>query len=126
SVLFRRGAIYAWYFMSVEGSLLRKRAENLRIEEVEKEFCKRRMPCDCTSSEEANEVAAVWIPMASQFPEDRAKAPRVEFMTPGQLKRFLSDGLAGLDNPSGLLQQFVYPLGVSNFLIRAVKYAGCT
>ncbi|KAF4663406.1 Transportin-3 [Perkinsus olseni] len=126
SVLFRRGAIYAWYFTSVEGSLLRKRTENLKIEEVEKEFCKKRMPCDSSSEEESIEVAAVWIPMASQFPEDRAKRPRVEFMTAAQLRRFLSDGLAGLDNPSGLLQQFVYPLGVSNFLIRAVKYAGCT
>jgi len=116
TVVIEKGKPYAWYFISrKDGALLRKSAESLTITAIEKKFCPER-----TDEEEAQApIAAVWYPKASQFPEARCHSANVEFLTLTGCAIFL----AGLRiTHSGVLQTFVNPHGVSNFLIRTVQF----
>merc|ERR1719379_1105924 len=109
TIVIIKGRIYAWYFISNrDGSLLRKSEGSLSLSAVEKKLCK-----------EQSDFCAVWMPMASQFPEARCHSPNAEFMSTMKTRSFL----VGLrPSHSGILQAFVQPHGVSNFLVRTVQY----
>merc|ERR1719502_2668902 len=113
TIVIVRGKPYAWYFVSrKDGSLLRKADGNLTTGAVEKKLCRPR-------KEGESPIAATWLPMASQFPEARCHTPYAEFLSVSGCRHFLS-GLRG--SHSGILQAFVEPHGVSNFLVRTVQY----
>lgn len=115
SVVIVRGRPYAWYFMSKkDGALLRKRQDRLTTGFVERCFCKE------DRKEGDIDVAAVWIPMSSQFTEDRCmESPCAEFLSCDGTRAFMQN--MG-QNHSGVLQQFVAPQGISNCMIRAVQF----
>lgn len=113
SIVVVKGRPYAWYFMSKkDGSLLRKKQENLLTGDVEKKFCWER-------KDGQPDIASVWIPMSSQFSEDRCNDQSVQFLSTGGTRSFLTSMSAAT---SGVLQEFVEPHGISNFLIRAVQF----
>eukprot|EP00921_Rhytidocystis_pertsovi_P001287 GHVQ01002205.1.p1 GENE.GHVQ01002205.1~~GHVQ01002205.1.p1 ORF type:complete len:1062 (+),score=107.31 GHVQ01002205.1:1392-4577(+) len=68
-------------------------------------------------------IAATWLPMASHFSEDRSLARTATFMTADDLRSWIPRVNV---NFSGVLQQFVYPQGVHNSLIRTVSLDGIT
>lgn len=113
TIVIVKGRPYAWYFISKkDGALLRKSDANLNLGFVEKKFCRDRL-------EGETPICATWLPMASQFPEARCHAPYAEFLTVNACRGFL----AGMrQSHSGILQAFVDPHGVSNFLVRTVQY----
>jgi hypothetical protein len=113
TIVIVKGRPYAWYFISKkDGSLLRKSEANLSMALAEKLLCRDRL-------EGESPIAATWYPMASQFPEARCHSPHAEFLTPKSCRIFLSS-MRG--SHSGILQAFVDPHGVSNFLVRTVQY----
>merc|ERR1711904_573654 len=57
--------------------------------------------------------------MASQFSENRCHMPFCEFLTTSACRRFLANMQP---SHSGILQAFVDPHGVSNFLVRTTQY----
>lgn len=63
---------------------------------------------------------AVWLPMASQFPEMRCHTPNCEFMTANSCRAFLGNLR---HTHSGIIQAFLEPNGVSNFMVRTVEFA---
>jgi hypothetical protein len=108
-----KGRPYAWYFVSKkDGALLRKSDAHLSFGHVEKAFCRDRL-------EGESQICAAWYPMASQFPEARCHSSYAEFFSPKSCRNFLS-GMR--TSHSGILQAFVEPHGVSNFMIRTVQY----
>eukprot|EP00931_Biecheleriopsis_adriatica_P072737 TRINITY_DN47151_c0_g1_i1.p1 TRINITY_DN47151_c0_g1~~TRINITY_DN47151_c0_g1_i1.p1 ORF type:complete len:508 (+),score=68.59 TRINITY_DN47151_c0_g1_i1:67-1590(+) len=117
TVVIVKGRPYAWYFISKkDGSLLRKTDGNLSLHNMEKKLvAESRDPQGLNS----NVPVAVWLPMASQFPEARCHSPYGDFMSAKGLSRFIM-GLR--DTHSGIIQAFVEPHGVSNFLIRTVEF----
>jgi hypothetical protein len=113
TIVFAKGRPYAWYFISKkDGALLRKSEANLSTGFIEKKFCRARLDGETP-------ICATWMPMASQFAEARCHTPYVEFLTVNACRHFLS-GMRG--SHSGVLQAFVDPHGVSNFLVRTVQY----
>lgn len=116
TVVIEKGKPYAWYFISrKDGALLRKSAENLNISAMEKKFCPER-----SAEEEAQSpIVAVWYPKASQFPEARCHSPNPEFLSVTGCAIFLASLRM---THSGVLQAFVNPHGVSNFLVRTVQF----
>jgi hypothetical protein len=113
SVVVVKGRPYAWYFMSKkDGSLLRKKHESLNTGDIEQKFCWERR-------EDQPDIAAVWIPMSSQFVEDRCNDQSVQFLSTGGTRSFLTSMSSAT---SGVLQAFVEPHGISNFLVRAVQF----
>eukprot|EP00746_Dinoflagellata_sp_MGD_P005160 gnl/MRDRNA2_/MRDRNA2_109992_c0_seq1.p1 gnl/MRDRNA2_/MRDRNA2_109992_c0~~gnl/MRDRNA2_/MRDRNA2_109992_c0_seq1.p1 ORF type:complete len:492 (+),score=67.35 gnl/MRDRNA2_/MRDRNA2_109992_c0_seq1:76-1551(+) len=113
SVVMVRGKPYAWYFMSKkDGSLLRKKPENLTTGFIERKFCYERR-------EDEVDIAAMWIPMSSQFGEDRCAVSSVQFLSTEGTRAFLTNMNSA---HSGVLQAFVMPHGISNFNIRAVQF----
>merc|ERR1719162_2677365 len=113
TIVIVKGRPYAWYFISKKnGSLLRKIDNSLSIGAVEKKLCRDRL-------EGETPICATWMPMASQFPEARCHAPYAEFLTTNACRHFLG-GLR--TSHSGIIQAFVEPHGVSNFLVRTVQY----
>jgi len=113
SIVMVKGRPYAWYFMSKkDGALLRKKQENLERGDIEKALCWER-------KDGQPDIAAVWIPMSSQFGEDRCNDQTVQFLSTGGTRSFLTSMSAAT---SGVLQAFVEPHGISNFLIRAVQF----
>jgi len=94
--------------------LLRKSDQSLSLGLVEKRLCK-----DNPDGEFTTKIAATWLPMASQFPEARCHAPNAEFLSVGACRHFLSSMRS---SHSGILQAFVEPHGVSNFLVRTVQF----
>lgn len=113
TVIIVKGRPYAWYFVSKkDGSLLRKNEQNLSVAAVEKAFCRER-------TEGESPICATWLPIASQFPEARCFSQLAEFLTPTSCTAFLKGLHAG---HSGIIQAFVEPYGVSNFLVRTVQY----
>jgi hypothetical protein len=108
-----KGRPYAWYFISrKDGALLRKCGDNLNVAAVEKKLCRDR-------KEGEMPICATWMPMASQFQEARCHSPYVEFLTVNNCRNFLSSMKS---SHSGIIQAFVEPHGVSNFLVRTVQY----
>lgn len=57
--------------------------------------------------------------MSSQFTQDRCASQCAEFLTSGATRTFLTNMHS---MHSGVLQQFVYPQGISNCMIRAVQF----
>lgn len=113
SMVIVKGKPYAWYFMSKkDGSLLRKKPENLTTGFIERKLCYERRPDEV-------DIAAVWIPMSSQFGDDRCADSSVQFLSVDSTRTFLTSMSAG---HSGVLQAFVQPHGISNFNIRAVQF----
>lgn len=113
TIVIVRGRPYAWYFISKkDGSLLRKSDANLTLGFVEKKLCRDRQDGE-------SPICATWLPMASQFQENRCHVPYAEFMTTAACRRFLSSMQS---SHSGIIQAFVDPHGVSNFLVRTVQY----
>merc|ERR1740121_139671 len=100
-----KGKPYAWYFISKkDGSLLRKSENNLHLGTLEKKLCKDRQ-------EGEPQLCAVWMPMASQFPEARCHSSFAEFLSVNGCRHFMANMKA---THSGILQAFVEPHGVSN------------
>ncbi|CEM37400.1 unnamed protein product [Vitrella brassicaformis CCMP3155] len=119
TIVIIRGKLYAWYFSSArDGSILRKRPESLNFDAVLTALCYDRTPPGRA------DVAAVWLPGASQFPEDRCPIRTADFLSSDSVKRFVHGKLN--ERFSGVLQQFVYPPGVFNVLLRSVKYDSVT
>jgi len=113
SIVVVKGRPYAWYFMSKkDGALLRKKKENLNNGDIEQALCWER-------KEGQVDIAAMWIPMSSQFVEDRCNDQSVQFLSTGGARSFLTSMSSAT---SGVLQAFVEPHGISNFLIRAVQF----
>jgi len=113
SIVVVKGRPYAWYFMSKkDGALLRKKQDNLQTGDVEAALCWER-------KEGQVDIAAMWIPMSSQFVEDRCNDQSVQFLSTGGCRSFLTSMSSAT---SGVLQAFVEPHGISNFLIRAVQF----
>lgn len=113
TIVFVKGRPYAWYFVSKkDGALLRKSDANLSLALVEKKLCRDRL-------EGETPICATWLPMASQFQESRCHSPNADFLTINGCRNFLACLHAG---HSGVLQAFVDPHGVSNFLVRTVQY----
>jgi len=113
TIIIDKGRAYAWYFISKrDGSLLRKSDQNLSLGAVEKKLCR-----DRTDNE--SPIAATWYPITSQFADARCLSPMAEFFTPSSCRVFLQ---CLTHKHSGVLQAFVEPQGVSNFLIRTVRY----
>lgn len=114
TIVIVKGRAYAWYFISKkDGALLRKSDQNLSLGLVEKRLCRDR------SDGENTQIAATWYPMASQFPEARCHVPNAEFLSVTACRHFLSSMRS---SHSGILQAFVEPHGVSNFLVRTVQF----
>jgi len=106
-----KGKPYAWYFVSKkDGALLRKSEGSLNFGAVEKKFCR---------GDDDSALCAVWLPMASQFPEVRCHSQYAEYLTVAACRDFVG-GMR--QSHSGILQQFVEPHGVSNALIRTVQF----
>mmetsp|Transcript_42104 Transcript_42104/g.131004 ORF Transcript_42104/g.131004 Transcript_42104/m.131004 type:complete len:553 (+) Transcript_42104:13-1671(+) len=117
TVVFEKGKPYAWYFISrKDGTLLRKSAENLTISAMEKKFCPEQKE---EGGEASPPISAVWYPKASQFPEARCHSEHAEFLSVTGCAMFLASLRI---THSGVLQSFVYPHGVSNFLVRTVQF----
>mmetsp|Transcript_7334 Transcript_7334/g.22974 ORF Transcript_7334/g.22974 Transcript_7334/m.22974 type:complete len:557 (+) Transcript_7334:122-1792(+) len=115
TIVIVKGKPYAWYFISrKDGSLLRKSEGSMTLQAMEKKFCR-----DRGEDEAASPVCAVWLPMASQFPEARCHSPNADFLSTGACRHFLGSLRA---THSGVLQAFVDPHGVSNFLVRTVQF----
>lgn len=113
TIVIVRGRPYAWYFISKkDGSLMRKSDASLNLGFVEKKLCRERKDGETP-------ICATWMPMASQFQEARCHAPYADFLTVNSCRSFLG----GMQNShSGIIQGFVEPHGVSNFLVRTVQY----
>eukprot|EP00440_Ansanella_granifera_P076445 gb/GFBE01082955.1/.p1 GENE.gb/GFBE01082955.1/~~gb/GFBE01082955.1/.p1 ORF type:complete len:497 (+),score=84.82 gb/GFBE01082955.1/:1-1491(+) len=109
-----KGRPYAWYFISKkDGSLLRKTEGSLHLGSFHKKMTRE------LEGVADNSPCAAWLPMASQFPEARCHSPHVEFLSVKGLEKFI----AGLGQThSGIIQSFVEPHGVSNFLVRTVEF----
>uniref|UniRef100_A0A7S4LQN5 Uncharacterized protein n=1 Tax=Oxyrrhis marina TaxID=2969 RepID=A0A7S4LQN5_OXYMA len=119
SIVMVKGKPYAWYFMSKkDGALLRKKSESLEISVIEKAFTD--MAESAKNKGNTSGIVAVWIPMTSQFPEDRCPMRYAEYMSLTDVRNFLKSGLNA--TRSGLLQAFVAPHGISNLLIRTVQF----
>eukprot|EP00927_Polykrikos_kofoidii_P040539 TRINITY_DN34635_c0_g1_i1.p1 TRINITY_DN34635_c0_g1~~TRINITY_DN34635_c0_g1_i1.p1 ORF type:complete len:533 (-),score=85.36 TRINITY_DN34635_c0_g1_i1:60-1658(-) len=117
TIVIMKGKVYAWYFISKrDGALLRKTETSLSVGIVEKSFCRE-------SDTAETQYCATWMPMASQFPEARCHSPFAEFLTHMGCRAFLG---SLRPNHSGILQSFVEPHGVSNFLVRTVQFRGQT
>lgn len=117
TVVIVNGRPYAWYFVSKkDGALLRKSEASLALCHIERTFCRER-------GDGETPIAATWLPMASQFPEARCHLPYAEFLSVSACRTFLSNMRS---SHSGILQAFVQPHGVSNFLIRTVQFRGQT
>merc|ERR1711959_88931 len=95
-----------------DGALLRKSRDSLQVGFIEREFCKE-------PREGEPDIAATWIPMSSQFTQDRCASQCAEFLTSGATRTFLTNMHS---MHSGVLQQFVYPQGISNCMIRSVQF----
>lgn len=119
TIVIVKGRPYAWYFMSKkDGRLLRKSDNKLLIGAIEKKFCKD--PSDEEQQKEHSNVpCGAWMPMASQFPEARCHSPNAEFLSVSTCRYFLTNLR---HTHSGILQLFVEPHGVSNFLVRTVEF----
>ncbi|CAJ1382646.1 unnamed protein product [Effrenium voratum] len=116
TVVIAKGKPYAWYFISKkDGSLLRKSEGNLSLSLLEKKLVGDR---DKEDSRDAR-PCAVWLPMASQFPEARSPTPYAEFLSVKGLQEFI---MCLRDRHSGIIQGFVQPHGVSNSLVRTVEF----
>jgi len=116
TVVIMKGKPYAWYFMSKkDGSLLRKSAENLLISKLEKKLCKDQME----EPGKVSPVLAVWYPMASQFPEARCHSAHADFLTASGCRNFFS---TLRHSHSGVLQGFVQPHSICNFLVRTMQF----
>jgi hypothetical protein len=113
SVVVVKGRPYAWYFMSSSGALLRKMKDKLSMGKVEQEFCRE------TRASKPTDVVAVWYPMATQFAQDRCEDRTAKFLTADGVSKFL--GTLNF-TVSGVLQKFIQPFGIYNFLVRAVKF----
>jgi len=114
TIVIVKGRPYAWYFVSKkDGALLRKTESHLTLGQVEKVLCRERNAGESS-------ICATWLPMASQFPEARCHVPYAEFLSPTSCSHFLA-GLP-MGRHSGIIQKFVDPHGVSNFLVRTVQY----
>lgn len=96
--------------------MLRKSEGNLQTSLIEKKLCHDR-------GDDEQQPCATWMPMASQFPEARCHSQTVEFMGVGRTRHLLS---ALKPTHSGIIQAFVEPHGISNFLVRTVQYMGQT
>lgn len=117
TVVFVKGKPYAWYFISKkDGALLRKSANGLSLGAVEKKFCREK-------AEGELPIVATWMPIASQFPEARCHSQSAKFLSQHSCRDFLSNLR---QSHSGILQAFVEPHGVSNFLVRTVHYKNQT
>mmetsp|Transcript_52984 Transcript_52984/g.126446 ORF Transcript_52984/g.126446 Transcript_52984/m.126446 type:complete len:552 (+) Transcript_52984:171-1826(+) len=121
TIVILKGRLYAWYFISKkDGALLRKTEAKLAVSQIEKKLCPdwEEDPGDTPPA-----IVATWLPMASQFHEARCHSPHAEFLSASGMRHFL-DNLR--PSHSGIIQGFVKPHGVSNFLIRTVHYEGHT
>lgn len=115
TVVIAKGKPYAWYFISrKDGSLLRKSDGNLSLFALEK-----KLVGDRDKEEQRDKPCAVWLPMASQFPEARSPTPFAEFLSARGLQDFI---IKMRGDHSGILQGFVAPHGVSNSLVRTVEF----
>lgn len=116
TVVFVKGKPYAWYFISrKDGSLLRKTSENLSISKLEKKLCGGII-------DEPGVVPAIlatWYPMASQFPEARCHSAYADFLTASGCRNFFA---TIRHSHSGVLQAFVQPYSICNFLARTVQF----
>lgn len=113
TIVIVQGRPYAWYFISKkDGRLLRKTAASLTVSQIEKKLCKE------TPGKEGH-LAGVWLPGYSQFLDTRSHSSNAEFYTAAGLGGFLG-GLRNTHN--GVIQAFVEPPGISNFLARTVTY----
>jgi len=84
SMVFVRGRPYAWYFMSKkDGSLLRKKADSLTLDKIQNRLCYER------NIAVEGEICATWIPMSSQFSDERCGSLKALFLTPDMCKDFL-------------------------------------
>lgn len=113
TIVIVKGRPYAWYFISKkDGSLLRKSEGNLSLGMVEKKLCRDRVDGE-------SPICATWYPVASQFPEARCHSDTAEFLSVSGCRDFLANMRM---SHSGIIQAFVDPYGVSNFLVRTVQY----
>mmetsp|Transcript_94959 Transcript_94959/g.268200 ORF Transcript_94959/g.268200 Transcript_94959/m.268200 type:complete len:531 (+) Transcript_94959:96-1688(+) len=113
TIVVMKGRVYAWYFVSKrDGSLLRKTEGNLSVAAIEKKLCSEK-------AEGESPFCAVWLPMATQFPEARCHSPHAEFFSFMGCRHFLA---SLRPSHSGILQAFVEPHGISNFLVRTVQF----
>merc|ERR1719473_1156327 len=87
--------------------------DKLSMGKVEQEFCRE------TRSSKPTDVVAVWYPMATQFAQDRCEDRTAKFLTADGVAKFMSTLNFTV---SGVLQKFVQPFGIYNFLVRAVKF----
>ncbi|CAE7347639.1 unnamed protein product [Symbiodinium natans] len=115
TVVIAKGKPYAWYFISrKDGSLLRKSDGNLSLHALEK-----KLVGDRDKDDNRDKPCAVWLPMASQFPEARSPTPFAQFLSVKGLQEFI---MCLREHHSGILQGFVAPHGVSNALVRTVEF----
>jgi len=85
TAVFVKGKPYSWYFMSKkDGSLLRKKAEHLTTGFIERKLCYERR-------EDEVDIAAMWIPMSSQFGDDRCADSSVQFLSSEGTRSFLTN-----------------------------------
>jgi len=116
TVVFVKGKPYAWYFISrKDGSLLRKSTENLSISKLEKKLCKNNID----EPGVVPPIVATWYPMASQFPEARCHSAYADFLTASGCRNFFS---TLRHSSSGILQAFVQPYSICNFLVRTMQF----
>lgn len=115
TVVIVKGKPYAWYFISKkDGALLRKSESGLSFNAIDKRFCQAE-----TEVPVPNVPQAMWLPMASQFPEARCHSPNAEFLSVAGCRHFMTNLRS---THSGILQAFLEPHGVSNFLVRTVSF----
>lgn len=116
TVVIAKGRPYAWYFVSrKDGSLLRKSEGNLSLSALERKLVGDRDK----DGRESAQPCAIWLPMASQFPESRSPTPYAEFLSVKGLQEFI---MLLRERHSGIIQAFVQPFGVSNSLVRTVEF----
>lgn len=117
TIVIVKGKIHAWYFVSKrDGRLLRKSEGSLLLPNVEKLLCAER-------AEGQSPICATWLPRASPFPEARCHSQQVEFLSVSRCRDFLKHMRP---THSGIVQAFVEPHCVSNFLVRTVHFRGQT
>lgn len=115
TIVIVKGKPYAWYFISKkDGSLLRKSEGSLSLNTMLSKIAK-----DLPEGVKDNMPVAVWLPMASQFPEARCHSRYADFLSVKGLQKFV---MAMKDTSSGIIQCFEQPHGVSNFLVRTVEF----
>lgn len=107
--MFQFGHASQWYFTGVDGTILRKRKQNLQNDRIEEAFIKRIFTND--------EIVAYFISSDSSGHAEHKVGTSIVYFDKRSLRTFLNDCRKEC---SGVLQRFIAPRGTRNSMIYAI------